>query len=591
MGGSMNVVLPMRKTTSGVPLRLGERLLHAGLLSSDQISIALHEQRRSREPLGEILVRLGFLSDEGLASALADHTGLERIDLKTVSVDPRAFGRVPYSVAERCRVIPVSFDGQTLRLAVADPLDIGALDEVRRYFPRPSDIVQLIASETDIAETLDALARTDEGFEHILEELEGTAASVSSENEAWLHPVVRLVNAVLTDAVREGASDIHFEPENSFVRLRLRIDGVLRQKRALHISHWAPLSHRLKIMAGMNIADTRSMQDGRFHMQVNGHDIDFRMAVMPTVRGENIVVRVLDHRRALLPLDALGYSAFNLKQLGLLLERPEGIVLVTGPTGSGKTTTLYAMLKRLSSVHVNIMTLEEPVEYQFEMIRQTAVQENQGMGFADGVRGLLRQAPDIIFVGEVRDDDTARMALRASMTGHQVFSTLHCNDSFGALPRLNDLGLSSRALAGNVAGIVAQRLIRTLCPHCKKTREATPEEMKILGARRVPAKEVLGSGFCESQAAIDAPVIVAESAGCPHCGHSGYRGRTAVTEILRLSPEMDELIASDAPRAALRRQALKEGFVSMAEDGIAKVLRHETSLDELRRNVDMTRLL
>ncbi|MFA5041262.1 MAG: GspE/PulE family protein [Bdellovibrionales bacterium] len=588
----MNKILPLRKPRgTGGNLRLGERLLHIGEVTKDQIQIALHEQRRSKERLGDILVRLGFLSDKVLASTLAIHTGHDRVDLKTIAINPDVLSRVPRAVAERCRAVPLSFDGDVLRLAVVDPLDIGVTDEVRRYFPRPIEIVQLIASETDIAEALETYTQTDTCFDDILKELEGVAVSYEQNSEAWQHPIVRLVNTILTDAVREGASDVHLEPENSFVRIRVRIDGVLRQKHALHFSHWAPLSHRLKIMAGMNIADTRSMQDGRFHMQVSGAKIDFRMAVMPTIQGENIVIRILDHRRALLSLDMLGYEAANLKKMELILERPEGIVLVTGPTGSGKTTTLYAMLKRLSNVNVNIMTLEEPVEYQFEMIRQTAVQEQQGLGFAEGVRGILRQAPDIIFIGEVRDNDTARMALRAAMTGHQVFSTLHCNDSFGALPRLNDLGLSSRAMTGNIIGIVAQRLIRRLCPKCKRARLATPEEMKILGTACIAPVEISMPGFCEAQASMDSPPMISEATGCEHCDHTGYRGRAAVTEVLRITPEMDELIAAEAPLTALRRQAQKEGFVSMAEDGIAKVLRHETSLDELRRNVDMTRRL
>jgi type II secretory ATPase GspE/PulE/Tfp pilus assembly ATPase PilB-like protein len=588
----MNKILPLRHAANkDKNLRLGERLLRNGAVSQDQMQIALHEQRRSKERLGLILVKLGFLSDETLANTLAAHTGRDLVDLKTIDIDPEAMSRVPRQVAERCRVVPVSFNGEILHLAVADPLDIGSMDEVRRYFPRQIDIVQLIASETDIAEAIATHARTTADFDDILQELEGVAATLSEGNEAWQHPVIRLVNNILTDAVREGASDIHLEPENSFVRLRVRVDGVLRQRHALHRSHWPELSHRLKIMAGMNIADTRSMQDGRFHMQIGSADIDFRMAVMPTVQGENIVIRILDHRRALLPLEKLGYDASALAQMERILERPEGIVLVTGPTGSGKTTTLYAMLKRLSNVEVNIMTLEEPVEYQFEMIRQTAIQEQQGLSFAEGVRGILRQAPDIIFIGEVRDDDTARMALRAAMTGHQVFSTLHCNDSFGALPRLNDLGLSSRMMAENVIGIVAQRLVRKLCSKCKLTRPATPQEMEILGRIEAVPVEVSLHGFSEAQKPVAAPMTIAEAKGCEHCHHTGYRGRSAVTEILRITQEMDEIIAADAPRAVLRKQALKEGFRSMAADGIAKVLRQETSLDELRRNVDMTRLL
>ena len=572
-------------------LRLGERLLRDGVVSPDQMQIALHEQRRSKERLGGVLVKLGFLSDEALANTLAAHTGRELIDLKAIDIDPEAMSRVPRLVAERCRVVPVSFDGEILHLAVADPLDIGSMDEVRRYFPRQTEIVQLIASEIDIAEAIETFARTTADFDDILQELEGVAATLSQEKEAWQHPVIRLVNNILTDAVREGASDIHLEPESSFVRLRVRVDGVLKQRHALHRSHWPELSHRLKIMAGMNIADTRSMQDGRFHMQIGSAEIDFRMAIMPTVQGENIVIRILDHRRALLPLEELGYDSAALTQLERILERPEGVVLVTGPTGSGKTTTLYAMLKRLSNVEVNIMTLEEPVEYQFEMIRQTAIQDQQGIGFAEGVRGILRQAPDIIFIGEVRDDDTARMALRAAMTGHQVFSTLHCNDSFGALPRLNDLGLSSRMMAENINGIVAQRLVRKLCPKCKHTRHATPQEMAIIGPAGSAPFDVSMPAFAEAQAPLATPIWIAEAKGCERCRHTGYRGRCAVTEILHITPEMDELIAADAPRAALRKQAMWEGFRSMATDGIAKVLRHETSLDELRRNVDMTRML
>ena len=574
-----------------MPMRLGDRLLREGLVTQDQIQIALHEQRGGTDRLGTLLVKLGFISDDALANTLAAHTGYESVELKNIQIDSDTINRLPRAIAERCRAIPAAFDGEILYLVMADPYDITAMDEVRRYFPRQIDIIPLIASATEIAEVIESFARTTTDFDAILHELEGGGVSAAPESDAWQHPVIRLVNTILTEAVREGASDIHLEPENSFVRLRLRIDGVLRQKRALHRSHWSELSHRLKLMAGMNIADTRSMQDGRFHMQLGGTDIDFRMAVMPTVQGENIVIRILDHRRALLSLEKLGYDAGCLAQLDLILQRPEGVVLVTGPTGSGKTTTLYAMLKRLSAVEVNIMTLEDPVEYQFEMIRQTSVQENQGLSFAEGVRGILRQAPDIIFIGEIRDDDTARMALRASMTGHQVFSTLHCNDSFGALPRLNDLGLSARMMSENISGIIAQRLVRKLCPHCKQTRLATPQESKIItGLDNAPIDSAF-AGFAEAQSPFDSPALIAEAKGCDSCGQTGYRGRLAVTEILRITPEMDVLIAEDAPRANLRKQAARESFRPMSADGIAKVLRHETSLDELRRNVDLTRIV
>lgn len=595
-GEAMPVVLPLNasaKLASGASsVRLGERLLREKRISKDQIQIALHEQRRTKERLGDVLVKLGFIDDETLANFLAAHTGHDRVDLKEAAIDADLLNRVPRAVAERCRIVPLSLDKDILILAMADPLDIGAMDEIRRYFPRQIDIVPRVAMETDIAETLRSNACADADFDALLDALEGAENPVfAPQDKAEGHPLVRLVDRMLADAVREGASDIHLEPESTFVRFRLRIDGILRQIRALHLDYWPQLSHRLKIMAGMNIADTRSMQDGRFHMQINGAEIDFRMAVMPTVFGENIVIRILDHRRALLPLDKLGYDAHSLQRLSLVMDRPEGIVLVTGPTGCGKTTTLYAMLRRLSDVSVNIMTLEDPVEYQFDLIRQTAVQEEQGIGFAEGVRGLLRQAPDIVFVGEIRDSDTARMALRAAMTGHQVFSTLHCNDSFGALPRLADLGLSIPMISQNIVGIVAQRLVRTLCPLCKRARPASAEERTFLGVSA--SKPALASydipGFSEAQSAFDAPFMVAEATGCPACSHTGYRGRSAVVETLSISPEIEELIAKNASRTALMKQARKEGFTSMAANGIAKLLRQETSLDELRRNVDMTR--
>jgi type II secretory ATPase GspE/PulE/Tfp pilus assembly ATPase PilB-like protein len=373
---------------------------------------------------------------------------------------------------------------------------------------------------------------------------------------------------------------------------------VMQQVRILHRTHWPELSHRIKIMASMNIADTRSLQDGRFDLVVGGTKVDFRVAVMPTSQGENIVIRILDHRRALLPLEKLGFSAASLTQLDHILERPEGIILITGPTGSGKTTTLYSMLTKISSINVNVMTLEEPIEYRLDLIRQTSVREGQGMSFAEGVRGILRQDPDIIFIGEVRDGETAQMALRASMTGHQVFSTLHCNDALGALPRLIDLGLRPRMLSGHVSGVVAQRLVRKLCPQCRTMHPANDGEEHIIHRIVVGAiaqTPRVTTGFAEMQSQSIAPaaqaLLVGRPVGCEYCHGTGYRGRLAIAEILRVTPELDELIAADAPRSVLHKQMRSEGFQSMAEDGIAKVLRGEVSLDSLRRAVDLTRVV
>jgi len=381
---------------------------------------------------------------------------------------------------------------------------------------------------------------------------------------------VRLVNAIIMDAVKVGASDLHFEPEGQFVRLRYRVDGVLQQIRAFHKDYWPAISVRIKIVSGMNIADTRNPQDGRMGLNVAGREVDFRVASHPTVHGENIVIRVLDKQKSLKPLDELGFSEHNVKVMNTLLKRPEGIIVITGPTGSGKTTTLYAMLGSINNIGVNIMTLEDPVEYELPLIRQSSIREAGGMGFSDGVRSILRQDPDIVFIGEVRDMDTATMALRAAMTGHQVYTTLHTNDALGAVPRLIDLGLSQSMLAGHIIGILAQRLIRRLCPHCKKARQATEDECKILG--------VDGD---------DAPQIY-DPVGCHMCNNPGYRGRVATIEILAFNEKLDELISRDASRYELKEAAIASGFKTMSDDGVGKVLAGETSIEELVGHIDMT---
>ncbi len=579
--------------------RVGERLLQMGSITPDHLRIALHEQRRTHERLGAILVQLGFLDEETLAEVLAERSGYASIDLKQAVLDPALVERVPKALAVKHNMIPLGLENGRLEVALADPYDIVALDEMRRHFPDASELVPRVAPAVDIAAMLELYGEASDSFDEILQELE-TGRATAPQGRDWEHPVVRLVNSIVTEGVRRGASDIHLEPESRFIRLRYRIDGVLHQERILHLAHWPEVSHRIKIMAGMNIADQRSMQDGRFTLTVGGATIDFRVAVMPTACGENIVIRILDHRRAMLPLEKLGFNATALAAIERLLQRPEGIILVTGPTGCGKTTTLYSMLHKISSVDVNIMTLEEPIEYRLALIRQTAVREEQGIGFAEGVRGILRQDPDVIFIGEVRDAATAQMALRSAMTGHQVFSTLHCNDALGALPRLIDLGLHPRMMAGHVVGVIAQRLVRKLCPHCKTMRLATEEESRLLRCAKQQNDATMKflpdvGHFAEAQSPYDAPVaavpvpMIGEAVGCDSCTGTGYRGRTVVAEVLRVTPELDALVAEDASRVRLRKQMLADGFQSMAEDGIAKVLSGEISLDSLRRAVDMTR--
>jgi general secretion pathway protein E/type IV pilus assembly protein PilB len=394
---------------------------------------------------------------------------------------------------------------------------------------------------------------------------------MQSTSGEYSQPVVRLIDSILTDAVKREASDIHFEPESGFLRIRYRIDGMLRQIRSLHRSYWPAMAVRVKVMSGMNIAEARAPQDGRITLNIRGRQIDFRVSAQPTLHGENIVLRILDRHKGLVPLEGLGLTEQQLTRLKLMIARPEGIILFTGPTGSGKTTTLYSILNHIKSEGLNIMTLEDPVEYPMALVRQTSVAESVKLDFANGIRSMMRQDPDVILVGEIRDAETAEMAFRAAMTGHQVYSTLHTNSAVGAVPRLLDIGVLPDIMAGNVIGVVAQRLIRRLCPHCKSPYQAEDHEARLLGG---PAEA-------------PRPVLF-RPGGCARCDFQGYRGRLAIMEILRMNGDLDEIVARRGTLREIRRAADLAGFVRLADDGLRRVLDGSTSLEELVRVVDLT---
>jgi general secretion pathway protein E/type IV pilus assembly protein PilB len=559
-------------------VRLGDRLIQLGLISHDQLGIALQEQKSSGKPLGEVLLLLGFTTEEAMRSALADNLGEQAISLKGIVANPEALGLIPKAVAKRHLLFPASLDARTGELVVAsaNPNDIVAVDQITAMLtggPRP---VWRLASATEILAAIEQFYGHELSIDGILHELEsGTVdmASLVQATEGYSHPVVRLMDSLLADATLRGASDIHFEPETQFLRIRYRIDGVLRQVRSLHMRYWAAMVVRLKVMAGMNIAETRAPQDGRISLMISGRPVDFRSAVQPTIHGENFVLRILDRKRGIVPLDGLGLSDAQLHSMHLMLSRPEGIMLITGPTGSGKTTTLYSILGHLNEEGVNIMTLEDPVEYPMQMIRQTSLSDAVKMDFAEGIRSMMRQDPDIILVGEIRDKDTAEMALRAAMTGHQVFSTLHTNSAVRSIPRLIDLGIRPDVLAGNIIGIVAQRLVRTLCPHCKTPHEPTPIELELLGLQ-------LGQSH-----SLYRPV------GCDKCERTGYRGRTSILELLKFDAGLDELVAQHASLKTLNDYVLSNGFVTMAQDGMRRVREGVTTVEEIGRVVDLTELI
>ncbi|GIX35322.1 MAG: type II secretion system protein E [Lysobacteraceae bacterium] len=556
--------------------RLGDVLLHKGLITSDQLKIALFEQNRLKKPLGEVLVTLGFLTEHTLREALSENLGFESISLADIFVDREALLLVPKEFARRHVLFPVSLDRDTrkLTLAISDTNNIIAMDQTRALLGDRAEPVWRLAASGEILRAIEQYYGHELSIDGILNEIETgeidfTSLSASEAGE-YSHPVVRLVDALLADAALVGASDLHFEPEATFLRIRYRIDGVLRQVRALHSRYWAAMLVRLKILAGMNIAENRAPQDGRISLVLAGRQFDFRAAVQPTIHGENFVVRILDRKKGIVPIDSLGLREDQLTQLKLMLSRPEGILLVTGPTGSGKTTTLYSILNYRNSEQVNIMTLEDPVEYSIPMIRQTAVSESAKLGFADGIRSMMRQDPDIILVGEVRDRDTAEMAFRAAMTGHQVFTTLHTNSAVRSIPRLLDLGVQPEVIAGNVIGIVAQRLVRKLCPHCRQEYAPEPVERQLLGIDA------------------DDPVTLFRAVGCEQCNFIGYKGRVAIIETLKFDAGLDELVARRATLRELSDYALAHGFVPIAEDGLRRVLDGITTLEEVARVIDLT---
>jgi type II secretory ATPase GspE/PulE/Tfp pilus assembly ATPase PilB-like protein len=554
-------------------------LVQKGIVSQDQIRIALTEQKKHKDHLGKILVRLGFATEAVVLDVLGGAIGQQSIDLAKVVVDSEAVRLIPKDFARRYRVLPLTYELNRNRLtvAMADTFNVVTIDQINALLGGDVEVVPLLASEADIEKAIDQFYGFELSVDGIIQEIETGEIdydSLEEDSGEYSQPVVRLVNALMADAVKRSASDIHFEPEQGFLRFRYRIDGVLRQIRSLHKNYWSAIAVRLKVIAGMDIAETRAPQDGRISLSLSGRPIDFRVSTMPTVHGENIVLRILDRQKGLVELNKLGLETRVLDTLRLMVARPEGIILVTGPTGSGKTTTLYSVLGHLNTESVNIMTLEDPVEYPMGQIRQTSINDAVRLDFATGVRAILRQDPDIILIGEVRDEETASMAFRAAMTGHQVFATLHTNNALGAIPRLLDLGIRPDIMSGNIIGIIAQRLVRKLCNQCKEAYEPSDLECRVLGIGRNAHAQ-----------------LIYRAKGCIHCDNQGYRGRTGVMELLRFDRDIDGLIAAGATIKEITAAAAEKGFTTLADAAVGRVLEGMTSIDEVSRVVDLTERL
>jgi type IV pilus assembly protein PilB len=550
-------------------IMLGESLVRRGAITEEQLALALKEQERTGGHVGEILVALGFTTQEEITRSLATQAGVEEIDLNEIEVPPEALALLDQAFCRERKVLPIAADEHQLRIAMANSLDVLTVDEVGRLTGRAVEV--MAASEPAMLEALDRVFGGD--VQQSLEVLIVNAAtSVARSDEIGQvvgeQPVVRLVEALLREGVRRGATDLHIEPEERLVRCRYRVDGALLQGPTLPKSIQSAVNARIKILSGLDISETRLPQDGKVVTQVRGRHINLRVSTMPTVHGENTVLRILDRNRLSLGLADLGFSDITLAGLHEAIARPAGIILVTGPTGSGKTTTLYAALSEINTLDRKIATLEDPVEYELPVIRQAQVNTQTGLTFGVGLRALLRQDPDVILVGEMRDRETAEVALRAAMTGHLVLSTLHTNSAAGAIPRLLDMGMQPYLLASTLNAVMAQRLLRKLCPRCRvPEQQPDPEKMSMVGLEPGPG------------------VSLHRAQGCEKCNGTGFRGRRGLGELLRVTPTIAKMISQRADSSAIAQAAVQDGMVLMEDEAREMVRTGETSLDEAIRHI------
>ena len=544
--------------------RLGERLIKAGVISEEQLELALKEQKRTGEFLGELLQHLGFVTEEAISSVLADQAGVSQIDLANYLIDAEVLNLVPEDFARKYKLIPLSLEDNRLTIAMANSFDVFALDEVQKMTHTYVDA--LSATESEVLNAIEQHYAMKGETSNLLEEIIHLAesGSISEEDLAKQSPIIRLVDQLIIQGVKDGATDIHFEPEEKTLRVRYRIDGILQSGPSIPKGLQAPTIARIKIMSDLNISENRLPQDGKIRFYIGKKRVDLRVSTFPTVFGENVVLRILDKSRLILGLNKLGFTVENLNKFKKLLINTNGIILVTGPTGSGKTTTLYSALSYINSIEKNIITLEDPVEYELPLICQSQINPKAGLTFATGLRSILRQDPDIILVGEMRDSETAEMAIRSALTGHLVFSTLHTNDSAGTVPRLLDMGMEPFLISSSLIGVMAQRLIRLICRNCKEPVEPEEEILEQLNIERDGHRFFRGKG-------------------CKECNHTGYKGRFALFEIMSISPAIKKLINERAESNLIKKTACEEGMTTLFQDALHRAFQGETTLEEVLR--------
>jgi type IV pilus assembly protein PilB len=556
---------------------LGELLTERGLVSEDQLRDALSTQTESGKRLGNILVELGLLNERTLVDVLAEQLHMEICDLSKVDLDRDIVTLLPEDQARALCAIPVRRDGARLEVAVADPLSANLQDQLIEQLKVPVRL--LFATRTDIEASINKLyaPAADLGDALRMFEARMTARKATQEKEQSAvttvvdenAPVVKVVNLILEQAVRERASDVHIEPQEEVVRIRVRTDGALHQVMTLPGAMGASLISRIKVMADMNIVERRKPQDGQLAIQLAGRDLDVRVSTTPTVFGEKCVMRVLDKTKAVIDLPGLGMAADTYGRYSDLIRSPYGMVICAGPTGSGKTTTLYATLTAINNDDINVVTVEDPVEYVFPSINQIQINEASGLTFASGLRAILRQDPDAILVGEIRDVETARIAVQAALTGHFVMSSLHATDATSALHRFMDMGIEPFLVASSLLGVVGQRLVRKICPHCFTEYDPTPDELAFYER---------GGGDPEKR-------VFMHGAGCNFCGQTGYYDRVGIYEVLAITDEFKELIVQNAPHAELRKLAIEQGMKTLREQAVQLVTQDQTTIAEVLRTV------
>lgn len=544
--------------------RLGDLLVGAGLLSEEQLQQALLEKSEGQK-LGDVLLQRGFITEQQLIEVLEFQLGIPHVSLYRYPFDPKLTNLVPKDFAKRNLLIPLKKNGDKLFVAMSDPMDFYAIDDLR--LSTGFQIEPAIATKDDILRSITKYYEIDDSMEAVLSDLPSSDELEEEKITNEDSPIVRLVNQMLQNAVQQRASDIHIDPQETKVIIRYRVDGVLRTERSLPKHLQNVLIARIKIMSNLNITEHRVPQDGRIKINLDFHPVDLRVSTLPTVFGEKIVMRILDLGNAINGVEKLGFNKLNIKRFISLIEKPTGIVLITGPTGSGKSSTLYAALNRLNNEQVNIITIEDPVEYQLEGINQIQVNSNVGMTFSKGLRSILRQDPNIIMVGEIRDRETAEVAIRASLTGHLVLSTLHTNDALGTITRLVDMGVEPFLVASSLTGVVAQRLVRKVCRDCGQPEEPTKRELDIFSKRGIRVEKIN------------------RGRGCGTCNMTGYKGRAAIHELLMINDDMRKVIMNGEAFSKLRELAIKNKTIFLLDDGLLKVKQGLTTTEEILRVV------